>query len=301
MKRMKLIIAMASLLVVLLACQQQPEDYLVNIDSTHAPELRENHLLAGVDMEIGWDPELDNFMIHTVFNHLDVHIEVDQIPSLEFFDGYQWWIANDEEYENLEGLGLIAGEHMIRSMFINPEFLSQFEDPDSVLFRIRQPIFLLGIPDSEHDLVVEFNLGEVGMHDWDDFTVAPNLVTHPDLEGLVSLEFVASSRSRMTETIDNRSESEIWLGHPSLEYFDGEAWHFVPTYELMFFADIAHFIRPRGQWEEDFDLSPYRLPESGTLLRWRRRVTPVDLNDERPGRLNHPEDYHDIVFEFILE
>ena len=120
------------------------------------------------------------------------------------------------------------------------------------------------------------------------FELAPDLIVNPDINGRITIDVeISEDHQTLTEIITHDFDrAEIFLNHPSLEYFDGENWYVIPSSHD--FEDVLLHVEPQSTWEGSLILNFYDHPKYG-LFRLRRRF------------VSDYVDHHDIVVKFTLD
>ena len=101
---------------------------------------------------------------------------------------------------------------------------------------------------------------------------------------------------RLSGAITNNSDTLIGVGHPSIEYFDGEEWVGLEAY--LSYTTLKTQIAPREEYEFEMDLSWYSEwhgASGGYLLRMRKEIWP------NGGELYEADFYQEIIYEFELD
>jgi len=129
------------------------------------------------------------------------------------------------------------------------------------------------------------------------FELVPDLIINPELDGLVMLQVEDADFSVLIATTNNQTEDNVYLDHPTLEYFDGNDWRTVLTFEgyaLLNFEDEEVWVPPGAKQTFNLPLDEYQHPKYG-LFRVRRRIyLRIDDGWDRSS-------FHDLVAEFTLE
>jgi len=132
---------------------------------------------------------------------------------------------------------------------------------------------------------------------YDNLDIVDELKFNPDLSEVVLNVDISTDGTMLHGTIINYSDTIISPSHPSLEYFNGEEWHYVPTVGYLEFVDIGWTIFPGDEHEFSLDLTWYIIPE-GYPVRLRKTVWP---DGEWPDGWNQTYLHHDLVYEFEIK
>jgi len=220
--------------------------------------------------------------------------------TIEYFDGSEWFVVVNlkdlfpigVDYEGI-GVGVVSSSRTYEFSWITD---AGFDIEDG-LFRIRQRWSFTSdfTVEGSHDLVIEFNLKDVGTT-LRNLDIVDELKFNSDFSEVVLNVDIPTTGTILTGTIINHSDTSISPSHPSLEYFNGTEWRYVPTVDYLAFEDIGFTIMPRGTHEFNVDLNWYIIPE-GYPLRLRKTVWP---DGSWPYGWNQTYLHHDLVYEFEI-
>lgn len=133
------------------------------------------------------------------------------------------------------------------------------------------------------------------------FDLAPDLRVNPELDGLVMMT-VEVELGALVETIENSSEFLIGLGHPFLEYFDGENWRIVPKDKEENFAFLDILLTISSNNSETPSLNSMHLDFYDHPRRGRFRVRRSVFPEEGYPYPSPPNRHvHDLTYEFLLD
>ena len=273
------------------------ETYSETGERTVAPELLINpEISAMLPSEISISLVGELILIETFYENTEFLYF--QQSTIEYFDGTDWLLVVDLkekfpiglDYQIME-IGVAGGRRTYEFDWIRDAGF----DINSGLFRIRQRWSTASYFPAEeaHDLAIEFSLQDVGT-EIRNLDIVDDLKVNPDFAEIVlDVDFQGTM---LVGTITNHSDVAVTPSHPSLEYFNGVEWRYVPTVDYLAFVDIAYVIDPGKSHEFSVDLDWYLIPE-GYLLRLRKTVWP---DGSWPYGWNQTYLHHDLVFEFEI-